>query len=123
MLSAHAWRLRRSGRYSELQPFRKACSRELKASLFPAGAGTNPNKLLETCLDRLTMYTGVDAADQTFTALALGASQEILSSPKRPYYRAPTRRLLCPLYQFWGLDKLLGRPSNPAERHMGRRWR
>jgi transposase len=66
--------------YRELQPFREALSRELKASLFPAAAGVDPNKLLETYLDRLTMYTGVDVADQTFTALALDAGREILGS-------------------------------------------
>lgn len=64
--------------YRELQPFREALSHELKASLFPAVAGLDPNKLLETYLDRLTMYTGVDVADQTFTALALDAGREIL---------------------------------------------
>jgi transposase len=66
--------------YRELQPFREALSHELKASLFPAAAGVDPNKLLETYLDRLTMYTGVDVADQTFTSLALDASREILGS-------------------------------------------
>jgi len=66
--------------YRELQPFREALSRELKASLFPAVAGLDPNKLLETYLDRLTMFTGVDVADHTFTALALDASREILGS-------------------------------------------
>jgi transposase len=66
--------------YRELQPFREALSRELKARLFPAVAGVDPNKLLETYLDRLTMYIGVDVADQTFTALALDAGKEILGS-------------------------------------------
>jgi len=66
--------------YRELQPFREALSRDLKASLFPAVAGVDPNKLLETYLDRLTMFTGVDVADQTFTALTLDASREILGS-------------------------------------------
>jgi len=66
--------------YRELQPFREALSHELKASLFPAVAGVDPNKLLETYLDRLTMYTGIDVADQTFTTLALDASREILGS-------------------------------------------
>jgi transposase len=66
--------------YRELQPFREALSRELKASLFPAMAGIDPDKLLETYLDRLTMFTGVDVADQTFTSLALDASREILGS-------------------------------------------
>jgi transposase len=66
--------------YRELQPFRKALSQELKAVLCPAAAGVDPHKLLETYLDRLTLYTGLDVADQTFTALALSASREILDS-------------------------------------------
>jgi len=66
--------------YRELQPFREALSHELKASLFPAAAGIDANKLLETYLDRLTMFTGVDVADQTFTSLALDAGREILGT-------------------------------------------
>lgn len=66
--------------YRELQPFREALSKELKASLFPAVAGVDPKKLLETYLDRLTMYAGVDVADQTFTVLAMDAGKEILGS-------------------------------------------
>jgi hypothetical protein len=66
--------------YRELQPFREALSQELKASLFPTVAGVDPNKLLQTYLDRLTMYIGVDVADQTFTALVLDAGKEILGS-------------------------------------------
>ena len=65
--------------YRELLPFREALSRELKASL-PAVAGVDPDKLLETYLDRLTMFTGVDVADQTFTTLALDAGHEVLGS-------------------------------------------
>ncbi len=66
--------------YRELQPFREALSQELKATLPPASAGIDPNKLLETYLDRLTMFIGVDVADQTFTALALDAGRETLGS-------------------------------------------
>ncbi len=69
--------------YRELQPFREALSQELKARLFPAVAGVDPNKLLETYLDRLTMYIGIDVADQTFTALAIDAGKEILGSLER----------------------------------------
>ena len=64
--------------YRELQPLRQALSTELKASLFPAVAGVDPNKLLETYLDRLTMYIGVDVADQTLTLIALDAGRETL---------------------------------------------
>ncbi len=66
--------------YRELQPFREALSQELKASLFPAVAGVDPDKLLQTYLDRLTMYTGVDVADQTFTVLATDAGHKVLGS-------------------------------------------
>jgi transposase len=66
--------------YRELQPLREALSHELKASLSPAVAGVDPDKLLQTYLDRLTMYIGVDVADQSFTALAMDAGREILGS-------------------------------------------
>ena len=42
--------------YRELQPFREALSQALKTTLFPAAAGVDPDKLLETYLDRLTTY-------------------------------------------------------------------
>jgi transposase len=66
--------------YRELLPFREALSQELKASLSPVVAGVDPDKLLQTYLDRLTMYTGVDVADQTFTVLATDAGQQVLGS-------------------------------------------
>jgi transposase len=66
--------------YRELQPLRQALSQQLKADLFPAVAGVDANKLLETYLDRLTMYVGVDVADRTFTALAVDASGEVLGT-------------------------------------------
>jgi len=66
--------------YRELQPLREALSHQLKARLSPAVAGVDPDKLLETYLDRLTMYIGVDVADQSFTALAMDAGREILGS-------------------------------------------
>jgi transposase len=40
--------------------------------------GVDPSKLLETYLNRLTMYIGVDVADHIFTALALDAGKELL---------------------------------------------
>jgi hypothetical protein len=64
--------------YRELQPLRQALSTELKADLPPAGAGIEPEHLLQTYLDRLTMYVGCDVADQTFTLCALNASGEEL---------------------------------------------
>jgi len=66
--------------YRELLPLRQALSQQLQADLFPASAGIDPNKLLETYLDRLTMYIGVDVADQTFTALAEDASGQVLGT-------------------------------------------
>ena len=72
--------LRRYDIYREPQPFREALSRQLKASLFPTVAGVDPNQPLETSLDRLTTYAGVDVEDPTFAALALDAGREILGS-------------------------------------------
>jgi hypothetical protein len=59
--------------YRELQSFREALDQDLRAALFPAAAGVDPDKLLATYLDQLTLYIGVDVADQTFSALALNA--------------------------------------------------
>jgi hypothetical protein len=39
--------------YRTLQPLRQALSQQLKADLFPAGAGIDPNRLLQTYLDWL----------------------------------------------------------------------
>jgi transposase len=59
--------------YRELQPLRQALSRELKASLPPPGAGIDEEQLLQSYLDRLTLYIGCDVADQTFTLYAQNA--------------------------------------------------
>jgi transposase len=64
--------------YRELNTLRQALSTELKANLPPAGPGIDPEHLLQTYLDRLTMYVGCDVADQTFTLLAQDASGEEL---------------------------------------------
>ena len=53
--------------YRELQPLRQALSSELKASLPPSGSGIDQEPLLQSYLDRLTLYIGCDVADQTFT--------------------------------------------------------
>jgi transposase len=66
--------------YRELQSFREALDQDLRAALFPAAAGVDPDKLLATYLDQLTLYIGVDVADQTFTALALNARGATLDS-------------------------------------------
>ncbi len=42
--------------YRELQHFRKTLNCELKACLFPAVAGVDPNRLLETYLDQLPTF-------------------------------------------------------------------
>jgi transposase len=64
--------------YRELHPLRQALSVELRANLPPTGSGIEPEHLLQTYLDRLTLYVGCDVADQTFTLCALGASGEEL---------------------------------------------
>ena len=74
--------------YRELQPLRRALSAELKAHLPPAGPGIEAEHLLQTYLDRLTMYVGCDVADQTFTLMALDAAGEelghLLKAPNNP---------------------------------------
>jgi hypothetical protein len=64
--------------YRELKPLRQALSSELKASMPPAGPGVEPELLLQTYLDRLTMYVGCDVADKTLTLIALDADGEEL---------------------------------------------
>jgi transposase len=64
--------------YRELQPLRQALSVELKANLSSAQPGIDPEHLLQSYLDRLTMYVGCDVADQTFTLMALNATGEEL---------------------------------------------
>ena len=63
--------------YRELHPLRQALAAEVSASL-PRLPGIEPDKLLASYLDRLTLYVGVDVADASFTALALDAGREIL---------------------------------------------
>jgi hypothetical protein len=74
--------------YRELQPLRQALSTELKAALPPAGPGIEPEDLLQTYLDRLTMYVGCDVADQTFALCAVDAAGEelghLLHVPNNP---------------------------------------
>ena len=75
--------------YRELQPLRRALSVELKADLPPAPPGIEAEHLLQTYLDRLTMYVGCDVADQTFTLLAVDAAGEELGHlsdvPNNPF--------------------------------------
>jgi len=52
--------------YRALEPLRQALSAELKANLSPAGPGIDPEHLLQSYLDRLTVYVGCDVADQSF---------------------------------------------------------
>ena len=66
--------------YRELQPLRQALREELRSSLPPALPGLQPDKLLETYLDQLTLYVGSDVADQTLTVLALNASGDQLAA-------------------------------------------
>jgi transposase len=64
--------------YRELQPLREALSAELKADLPPAGPGIDTEHLLQSYVDRLTMYIGCDVADQTFTLFVVDAAGEEL---------------------------------------------
>jgi transposase len=65
--------------YRELNPLRQALSAELKAKLPPAVPGIDPEHLLQTYLDRLTMYAGCDVADQTFTLFVVDAAGDELA--------------------------------------------
>ncbi len=62
--------------YHELEPLRQALSDELRERLPPATAGVDENQLLQTYLDRLTLYVGCDVADRTFTLYAEDAGGE-----------------------------------------------
>jgi len=64
--------------YRELQPLRQALSAELEGTLSPAGPGIEPQHLLQSYLDRLTMSVGCDVADQTFALFAVDAAGEEL---------------------------------------------
>ena len=64
--------------YRELQPLRQALGAELEGTLPPAGPGIEPQHLLQSYLDRLTLSVGCDVADQTFTLFAVDAAGEEL---------------------------------------------
>src|SRR4030065_2235334 len=64
--------------YRELHPLRQALANEVSASL-PRLPGIEPDKLLASYLDRLTLYVGVDVADASFTALALDTGRDVLA--------------------------------------------
>jgi len=63
--------------YRELQPLRQALGEEMRATL-PTLPGVDPDKLLATYLDRLTLYIGLDVADNTFSARAIDAEGSTL---------------------------------------------
>jgi len=64
--------------YRELLPLRQALSAELKANLSPAVPGIDSEHLLQSYLDRLTMYVGCDVADQILTLFAVDAAGDKL---------------------------------------------
>lgn len=64
--------------YRELLPLRQALSVELKANLPPAVPGIDSEHLLQSYLDRLTMYVGCDVADQILTLFAVDAAGDEL---------------------------------------------
>jgi transposase len=64
--------------YRELFPLRQALSAELKADLPPAVPGIDPEHLLQSYLDRLTMYVGCDVADQILTFFAVDTAGDEL---------------------------------------------
>jgi hypothetical protein len=64
--------------YRELFPLRQALSAELKANLSPAVPGIDSEHLLQSYLDRLTMYVGCDVADQILTFFAVDTAGDEL---------------------------------------------
>jgi transposase len=74
--------------YRELQSLRQALRVELKANFSPAEPGLDPEHLLQSYLDRLTMCVGCDVADQTFTLSVVDAAGEelghLLDVPNTP---------------------------------------
>lgn len=64
--------------YRELQPLRRTLSEELRSSLLPGLPGIQPDKLIDTYLDQLTLFVGADVADLTLSLLAIDASKEEL---------------------------------------------
>ena len=73
--------------YRELDSLRHALREELKGTLPPL-PGVEPDKVLETYLNQLTLYVGLDVADRTVTLLAINANQEelghLLDAPNTP---------------------------------------
>ena len=63
--------------YRELDSLRQALREELKGTLPPL-TGVESDQLLETYLNQLTLYVGLDVADKTVTLLAMNANQEEL---------------------------------------------
>jgi hypothetical protein len=64
--------------YRELHSLRQALQQELKDTLPPL-PGVEPEQLLDTYLNQLTGYVGVDVADRTVTLLAINANQDELA--------------------------------------------
>lgn len=64
--------------YRELQTLREVLGAELRTGLPQLGAGIDVEPLLQSYLDRLTLYVGCDVADQTFTLYAQNADRDEL---------------------------------------------
>lgn len=73
--------------YRELDSLRQALRHELEGTLPPV-TGVEPDQLIQTYLDHLTLYVGLDVADQTVTLLALDATGQelghLLAVPNTP---------------------------------------
>ena len=64
--------------YRELYSLRQVLQQELKDTLPPL-PGVEPEQLLDTYLNQLTGYVGVDVADRTVALLAINANQDELA--------------------------------------------
>jgi len=65
--------------YRELHHLRQALAEGVRATL-PTLSEVDPDKLLATYLDRLTLYVGLDVADKTFSVRAIDAGGNSLGS-------------------------------------------
>jgi len=67
--------------YQELLPLQEQLAEELRETITPqALPGMDPDKLLNAYIGQLTLYVGVDTANETLTAVIIDDAGEILDS-------------------------------------------
>ena len=78
--------VRHAGRPGSVRVVATAGAGWVEMGVVDSGPGIDPEQLLRTYLDRLTMYVGCDVADKTFTLMVLdvdgvAATQEVVVAP------------------------------------------